>query len=199
MKLSPFPRVIVLDANFLVCVISTKKPGDDEHRARYLLACAEKAHAQVIIPMPALAEYLVRADTASLPFLDQMERKAYIRMAPFDRAAAFECAQMGAAALGRADKRDGLKDSWQKVKVDRQIVAIAKVVGATLIVSSDEGVRTHAMRVGLHAMTIQELPFPEDMLQGKLPLLKGQLAGPLPTTGRGKVTPIRRAQKTPTK
>lgn len=58
-------------------------------------------------------------------------------MAPFDRAAAFECAQLDRAALGTNDKKDGLSTSWQKIKIDRQIVATGKAHGASLVISGD--------------------------------------------------------------
>ncbi len=70
-----------------------------------------------------------------------------------------------------AGKKDGVQAQWQKIKIDRQIVAIAKSRGAQLIVSSDDGVRSNALRVGIQALTLQELELPESAKQGKLELV----------------------------
>lgn len=165
-----FPTVAAVDANFLVANVATGTSEDDRDKLRYFLARAAKTHAVIVIPMPAFAEYLVKADQAGLESLEQLERKRHVRLAPFDRAAAFECAQMNAAALGRGSKRDGSSDHWQKVKIDRQIVAIAKATGAQLIVSSDQDLRSNAARIGMRCCTIQDLPLPDDARQGKLEL-----------------------------
>ena len=54
------------------------------------------------------------------------------------RRAAIETAAATLAAVGRGDKRSGLADSpWQKLKIDRQIVAIAKSRGIRVIYSTD--------------------------------------------------------------
>lgn len=167
------PAIVAVDANFLVLVLAPRRKTDEEHKAWHLLERLEKARGKLFIPMPALAEYLVRAEAASLPLLEHLEKKVFVEPADFDRAAAFECAQMDAAALGRGDKKDGARESWQKVKIDRQIVAIAKARGAGLIVTTDSNVRNNASRIGMSAMSPSELSFPPDLVQGRLPLKKG--------------------------
>lgn len=165
-----FPTVAAIDANFLVANVDPKLTDDDRHRLTHFLERAAKARSLVIVPMPAFAEYLVRVDQAGLASLEQLERKRYVYLAPFDRAAAFECAQMDAAAIGRGDKKDGAGDAWQKIKIDRQIVAIAKARGAQLLVSADQGLHGNAARIGMRCCTIQDLPLPDEARQGKLDL-----------------------------
>jgi hypothetical protein len=92
-------------------------------------------------------------------------------MAPFDRAAAFECAQIDRAALGTGDKKDSSTEYWQKIKIDRQIVAIGKAFGATLVISADGDVRSNALRVGMAAKVIRDLELPESARQRKLELV----------------------------
>ena len=168
-----FPSIVAVHANFLVRAITAKHSSDDELRAAHLIERIEKAKSQLIIPMPALAEFLVLADIASLGILQQLERKSCIRAAPFDRAAAHECAQMDAAALARPDgKKDGLNSSWQKIKIDRQIVAIAKACGAKLIITSDKDIQANARRVGIEALAVAQLHLPDSARQGNLKLVK---------------------------
>jgi hypothetical protein len=150
----------------------------------------DKAKAVIIVPMPALAEFLVGADLAAVDAMQKLERKTYVLPAPFDRMAAFECAQLDRAALGGATfgrkagtatskvdangsaaKKDGVSEPWQKIKIDRQIVAIAKANGARLIISEDAGVRGNALRVGIATRTIGELELPAEARQGKLELV----------------------------
>lgn len=156
-----------MDANFLVAIVSPKTSDDDRARIEYFFENAEKAKAKIVIPMPAVAEYLVGADIAALETFNKLEKKAFVWVAPFDRAAAFECAQLDRAAIGGGDKKDGAQAPWQKIKIDRQIVATGKACGATLIISGDEGVRNNALRVGMAAKTIQELDLPISARQAR--------------------------------
>lgn len=162
------PTIIAIDANVLVC--ACQKKGDRREKVWHLLDTLDKKKGRVIIPTPALAEFLVRADQAALGVLDALQKKSSIAIASFDLAAAHENALLDAAAIGRKDKRDGSEEHWQKVKIDRQIVAIAKSTGAKLIVSDDAGVRANATRVGIRAMQIDDMPIPDHARQRKLPI-----------------------------
>lgn len=184
MSKDTIPARVAVDANFLVALVDPHLSGDRKTRLDHFIARMEKAKALVIIPMPALAEFLVRADTAGIDILNKLERKSYVLAAPFDRAAAFECAQLDRAALGagmsgavggngseptKGAKKDGVDAPWQKIKIDRQVVAIAKAKGAAWVISADDGVRSNALRVGMLAFTIDELELPASALQAPLP------------------------------
>lgn len=121
--------------------------------------------------MPAIAEFLVGADLAGVEFLNSLDKKTFLLMADFNRAAAFELAQIDRAALNTGDKKDETLAPWQKIKIDRQIVAIGKSLGATLVISGDGSVRNNALRIGMQGMTIQELELPEAAKQQKLALV----------------------------
>ncbi len=177
------PQRVAVDANFLVALVDPKLASDTRARIDYFLSRIEKAKAQIIIPMPALAEFLVRADTAGIETVNKLERKSFIQIAPFDRAAAFECALIDRAALGsgtngeqkdglgKGAKKDGVDAPWQKIKIDRQVVATAKAKGAAWMISADAGVRGNAFRVGMQAFTVDELELPESARQGQLELV----------------------------
>ena len=165
------PRIIVIDANVLIAAISTGADAEVSRRIQYLFERVDKAKAQVIIPMPAVAEFMVKADQAGLAALEELEKQRFILLAPFDRRSAFECALLDASAINRGDKKDGSKSAWQKVKFDRQIVAIAKANGAKLIVSDDDGVQANGRRSGIDVSTTSELE-QRPGVQGKLELPK---------------------------
>lgn len=184
MSKDTIPARVAVDANFLVALVDPHLSGDRKARIDHFIGRMEKAKSLVIIPMPALAEFLVKADTAGIDAMNRLERKAYILAAPFDRAAAFECAQIDRAALGagavtgnganggepsKGAKKDGVDAPWQKIKIDRQVVAIAKARGASWVISADDGVRNNALRVGMLAFTIDDLELPPSALQAPLP------------------------------
>lgn len=163
------PKVIVVDANFIIAYCTSKTTLDNRARLDNFIECVEKSKSKIVFPMVAVAEFLVGADLAGVEFLNTLERKTYILMADFNRAAAYELAQMDKAAMGTGDKKDESNDPWQKIKVDRQIVATGKSLGARLIISNDQNVRNNAIRIGMEAMRIQDLDLPDSAKQMNLP------------------------------
>jgi hypothetical protein len=76
---------------------------------------------------------------------------------------------MELAARGRGHKRYPVATTtpWQKVKLDRQIVAISKLHGARTLYSDDGDVKTMAEDVGIKAVSTWDLSPPKS----KTPLL----------------------------
>ena len=64
-----------------------------------------------------------------------------------------------------SDKRGNVQATWAKVKFDRQIVAIAKVNGASVLYSDDGDVRTFGERSGLTVISTSQLPLPKNQAQ----------------------------------
>lgn len=165
------PRVIVVDSNFIISYITKKDlSADDRVRIDHFIGEIDKSKARVIFPMIAISEFLVRADRAGRTFLEELEKKACIFVADFDRGAAHELARMEREALDAGDKRAGSEEPYQKIKVDRQIIAIGIAHGAKMVVSRDDGVRAQATRLGLVAKRIQDLELPESARQLTLPI-----------------------------
>ena len=165
--MSSLPRCIVVDSNFIISYI-TKKDTSPSDRARieHFIDEIDKQKVRIIFPMISISEFLVKADGASIAFLEELERKSAIFVADFDRGAAQELAKMEREALaGPGGKRAGSEEPYQKIKVDRQIVAIGLAHGAKMIISRDEGVRTQAIRLRLEAKRIQDLELPESAQQ----------------------------------
>ena len=77
---------------------------------------------------------------------------------------------MSRTALATGDKKSGSFESWVKVKFDRQILAIAKVVRANTLYSDDDKLRKAARNAGLVAVGVHELPIRPDPPQANLPL-----------------------------
>lgn len=163
--------MIILDANALVkLTVADPKTDDDALRLQGMLDRAAAGGIVVGIPAPAFAEFLVRADDATIDILSAFERKSLLRVLPFDKRAAHECALLDRFALAAGDKKGGVRSAWQKVKIDRQIIAIARVHGAQEIITNDGDLTTLANRVGLKVSSISELPIPDDGRQRGLDL-----------------------------
>ncbi|WP_427999953.1 type II toxin-antitoxin system VapC family toxin [Acidovorax sp.] len=152
---------VLLDTNALIHLLDQRAPQSIQDRLKGLLQDIEKSRGQVVIPAPVVAEYLVNAGTAGKALLSALLQSKYVTIAPFDHLAAEECAAMHVAAKTRGHKRHPLpKDAdWQKVKVDRQIVAIAKV-RATRIVADDKDIHALAAAESFPVQTVGSLPLP---------------------------------------
>ena len=156
---------IAIDANVLVEWVT----GDDLTIAR-LNALFATPDIVLIIPTPALAEFLVGADTVGYQWLNSMESKSRFQIAAFDRRAATECAVLETQARRHGNKKGGSKAAWQKVKVDRQVLAIAKLHGAAFLMTTDTQLSQLANSCGMATRIIDDLPLPESAMQRNLEL-----------------------------
>jgi predicted nucleic acid-binding protein len=152
--------MVLFDANVLSIAIDPKAtiPCDfrtsapiPEARARVnaLIAALEQDGDGVVIPTPALAEALVTVAEKAIELTEEIERRACFRIRPFGKREAIEIAIRTKSAKLAGDKREGIKDPWQQVKYDRQIVAIARTENVTAIYSTDRGIHDHAKLWGI--------------------------------------------------
>jgi len=63
-------------------------------------------------------------------------------------------------------------DTYQKRKVDRQIVAICRVYGVTELYTDDKGLAARARLCGISPIAIEEVAIPDKARQGSLQLEK---------------------------
>src|SRR5262245_48629531 len=132
---------VLIDTNALIYLLDKRTPQGIQDRLKGLLEDVSKARGRIIIPTPAITEYLSKAGAAGPALLEVFLQSRAVQVAPFDHVAAVECAAMNADALARGHKRAPLSrdTAWQKVKTDRQIVAIAKA-RADRIISDDQDI-----------------------------------------------------------
>jgi predicted nucleic acid-binding protein len=147
-------------------------------RIDHLVNELDKANTKLIIPTPALSEALVSAGAeASQKIVDELTKWSVFQIAPFDTRAAIEVAAMTRAARGKGRKRGASNAPWAKIKYDRQIVAIAKVAGATTIYSDDSDIRAIAAEAKIAVKGLADLPLPPQSAQAELnlPTPRGRL------------------------
>lgn len=161
--------IVALDANSLI-VWGSHNEANKLNRARleHLFVKVAAAKGRIVIPAPAFAEFLVGVDEAAEEWLNGLERKRTVFVAPFDKRSALECSLIDKAAISKGDKKAGRKEPWQRIKVDRQIVSVARVNGATVLVTNDAGLRAAA--AGIQVTRIDELDLPDAARQHDLPL-----------------------------
>lgn len=134
----------------------TRSPDRLEHLVERL----DTDRARIVVPAPALAEFLVVAGDDGPSYLSVISKQAVFRIEPFGTVAAVEAAAATHAAMARNDKKSGATGPWQCVKADRQIVAVAKQHGATEIYSNDSDMRKIASASGIKVVAVWELPLP---------------------------------------
>lgn len=163
------------DAGFLLLMLdpSAKAPQDPatrvpvssaKERIELLLKTLGENKRRIIVPTPALCELLGGAGNAMNDFLKILNNSARFRIADFDQRAAIDLAVLTQDAIRSGDKRGGSVNPWQKVKFDRQIVAIAKREGARTIYTTDTDLGRFGREVRLEVFGVHDLPLPP---QGK--------------------------------
>lgn len=177
---------VLFDSNFLLLLLQPGVPAPldpvtgkpltyCEERVNYLVAQLSKARTAVLIPTPVLTEVLCNAGGAGSAFVQQLQTAPF-QLAPFDVRAAIDCADLLAFHLAKRGNGKGKAagpgkpGSRDKVKFDRQIVAIAKSRKVDAIYSDDEDVAKEAGRVGLRVIRTFELERDPSTSQAKLDL-----------------------------
>jgi hypothetical protein len=173
--------MVVFDATTLLFLLdpAAKAPTDPEtgepvvrvnDRISRLVGDLEKRKEKIVVPTPALSELLVRAGEAGPEYLEILNRSAAFKIVDFDQRAAVEVAAATREAIAAGDKRGGSESSWAKVKFDRQIIAIARIEGASAIYSDDGDMVRFAKNSGIAVIRVCDLPLPPEDPQQSLPL-----------------------------
>lgn len=166
--------MVIFDANFLLLLLDpdVDVPMDPatgqlvtraKDRVEHLIATLTEQRETIGIPTPVIAEILVHADQAGASWLAIINGSSHFRILPFDLRDAVEVASMTRTSIAAGAKRGDSQAPWQKVKIDRQIVATGLVERATTVYADDESVVKLARGAGMNVVSSWELPLsPED-------------------------------------
>ena len=177
--------MVVFDATMLMLLIrpesgcpldsATGLPVDSVgERIAHLIEQHEKNKIRIGIPTPALSEVLVRTGSSAVQTVEKIKEFSIFEILPFDELSAIEVALMTRAAIDAGDKKSTSLEPWDKIKYDRQIVAIAKVRQASAVYSDDKGLRKFAERISLPVYGVGDLPLPPVKAQHEMLLTPPQ-------------------------
>lgn len=179
-------RRVVFDAGILILLLQdgvdapvdpeTKQPiTRPKDRVDYLQERLSEEKSKVLIPTPALSEFLVNAGSALEKYVDHISNEALFAVVPFSEMAAIEAAVATYhAKQHRKTLDDAEKAAWQRVKIDIQILAIAKVSNADVIYTTDKGVITQAEMMTVPAIHLADLPLPPENPQQTIEFRGGE-------------------------
>lgn len=171
--------MIALDTSFIVLLLQpgAGTPVDAQgqpvsqakERIEHYFAGLSKAGVRILVPTPALSEFLVGVRKNHDRYVDVLHQTYRLKIAPFDERAAIECALLTDSDLD-SPRALGPTETKAKVKFDRQIVAIAKVNGVDTICTEDDKLAACALRNGLKVLRVADLPLPPQDAQMGLEL-----------------------------
>ena len=118
-------------------------------RIEQLITDLDAEDERIVIPTPVLCEFLILADREGPLYLEKIQGAKTLLLKPFDERAAIELAGMELSARSKGGKKAGFEAPYQKVKFDRQIVAIARANEAHTIYSDDQDLGKFAKQAGL--------------------------------------------------
>ena len=133
-----------------------------KERIKFLVDELSQKRATIVVPSPALSEFLVIVFPSGPEYVQTLNKSARFDVRPFDEMAAIEAAEMYRSFLDSGDKKGGAAGPVQKINVDRQIVAITKVSGAERLYTSDRDVINIANRWKVPVTAVWELPLPAE-------------------------------------
>jgi hypothetical protein len=136
-------------------------------RIEFLVQTLSEANGKILIPTPALSEFLTMPEAEA--YLPDLENSDVFEIVPFDTPAAIENAAQTRKAIAEGDMKSGALGPRQKVKVDRQIVAIAKFHQVDCIYSDDADVVKLGQAAKVPVLGIESLSVPPEE-PGRLPL-----------------------------
>lgn len=128
-------------------------------RIDLLVSTLSKDRSKIIIPSPALAEFMLLADDRWPQYLALIRRKAVFEIAGFNDAEAVVLVQ-ACLQEGKLRARSPSAETWAKMKYDRQIVAIAKTHRVQSIYSTDADVHRLAKKADIKCFDLIDLPSP---------------------------------------
>lgn len=138
-------------------------------RIRGLITRLQKERQRIIIPAPVTAEILTLIGPTNAEYLQIVNRSRVFESRPFDDVAAIELAFMNRDVFSGIDMQNGLEPK-QKVKFDRQILAVCKVAQCSILYTDDRGLIASAERCGIATSRIADLAIPDEARQHRLDL-----------------------------
>lgn len=149
---------------------ATGKPIEfARERVQDLVRRLNKSRQKIIIPTPVTAEILSAVGPTNADYLRIINRARIFEVKSFDEVAAMELAFLNRDVFAQQDRVNKVENR-QKVKVDRQILAVCKVANCETLYTDDANLRNRAEMCGIKALGIADLPVPDSAKQIEMDL-----------------------------
>ena len=179
--------MVIFDSNFVLTFLceAKKAPIDPvtkqpltyyNERVAHLVDCLKKEKQTIGIPTPVLSEIGIQSDRATPELVSELASYKWFEFLSFDTISAIECALMARTGFQQGNKKYDGNDGavWQKLKIDRQIFAIAKAYSAQRIYTTD----TDLLKLGsvheVECVRIFDLPVPDSAKQMSLDMAQDE-------------------------
>lgn len=137
-------------------------------RMQGLMHGLRKMRESIGIPAQVWSEFLDQAGQAEITATQAIFKTSAFKLLSYDLRAAVETVEVVRAGRHARRSDKSVKRPRHSVKVDWQIIAVAKVHGARLLITNDEDMRAEAERSGVKCLGIAELPMPDGARQHHL-------------------------------
>lgn len=157
--------MVIWDTNILALYFSNKLSQDDHLRVKGLVAEMASKREPIGIPAQVWAEFLEAATENEAAQSVALFKTNAFKLLSYDMRAAIETSQV--AKRGQvARKGNSNKDrARQAVKVDWQIIAVAIVNNARMILTNDQPMLTECGRHKVKCLSIRDLEIPDGSRQ----------------------------------
>jgi hypothetical protein len=141
---------------------SKGKPVIEQAQARidFLVQTITERRDKIIIPAPALTEFMLLAADRYRDYLTIIKRKAIFEIAGFDDPEAIELVEHWTKFGDGKKLKARTAETWAKLKYDRQIAAIAVTRRVETIYSTDSDLEKYAEQLKIKYCGLADLPAP---------------------------------------
>lgn len=157
--------MVIWDTNILARYFGGRLNKDEQLRMDGLVAVMRSKREPIGIPAQVWAEFLDAASEDEMSASQALMKTSAFRFLQYDMRAAVETVDVARAGrVARKAMKGKLRDR-QAVKVDWQIIAVAKVHRARLLLTNDGDMQTEASRSGIACCSIDDLEIPDALRQ----------------------------------
>ena len=142
-----------------------------QDRIDFLVQTISDRKDKIILPSPALTEFMLLASDRYRDYLTIIKRKAVFEIAGFDDPEAIELVEHWAKFGDGKKLKPHTAETWAKLKYDRQIAAIAKTRRVECIYSTDGDLKKYAEQLIIKYCGLADLPAPPNQ-QSSLPFVE---------------------------
>jgi hypothetical protein len=131
-----------------------------QDRIDFLVQTISERGDKIILPSPALTEFMLLASDRYRDYLAIIRRRSVFEIAGYDDPESVELVEHWIRFGDGKKLKPGSPGTWAKLKYDRQIAAIAVTRRVECIYSTDSDLETYADQLGMKFRNLEHLPLP---------------------------------------